>query len=355
MSTQLDFTLNCASGLYRLDAANKKAIFYLMNTSRNRNRWSVTAKALDEAGPTLIKKPLGMGAGYKSDKHYPDGSDPKIPKQTMDVGIFTDIEIKGNVAFGPADISDDKTLSMLQDGKLGPVSSVIQPYYMTCSKCGVNLDRTWEQHECIASDEGYAVVHSFSFIRYDFVDVPAYPQAGFMNFAAQKDGAVPLALLAGVYESGVSKIMENKKLSEKENEKFVALEQNNQKLETALKKAQEDASTNKTKVEELGAKLKAFEDEKHAGLVEQAYKARVKAGVAGEEAKEREMLTAQADNVLKMLAVDAEKVVSKLSAQGPPKPELKYTQENQGTLEAAMSAERKRLGYPEIKSKEEKA
>ena len=52
------------AGLHRLDAANKKAVFYLMNTSRNRNRWGVTQKALDEALPSLLKKPLGMGKDY---------------------------------------------------------------------------------------------------------------------------------------------------------------------------------------------------------------------------------------------------------------------------------------------------
>jgi hypothetical protein len=50
-----------------------------MNTSRNRNRWGVTDKALEEALPTLKGKAIGMGANYKIDRHYPEG-------QTLDSG-----------------------------------------------------------------------------------------------------------------------------------------------------------------------------------------------------------------------------------------------------------------------------
>ena len=61
LSKQCSHELVFIAGLHRLDAANKKAVFYLMNTSRNCNRWGVTQKALDEALPSLLKKPLGMG------------------------------------------------------------------------------------------------------------------------------------------------------------------------------------------------------------------------------------------------------------------------------------------------------
>ena len=63
------------------DAEGHKATFYIMNTSRNRNRWGVTDQALEEALPTLRGVKLGMGAGYKIDRHYPDGN-------TMDSGFF---------------------------------------------------------------------------------------------------------------------------------------------------------------------------------------------------------------------------------------------------------------------------
>ena len=41
--------------------------------------------------------------------------------------------------------------------------------------------------------------------------------------------------------------------------------------------------TTQLKYAELSAKLKAIEDQKHADLVEQAYKARANAGIAAEE------------------------------------------------------------------------
>ena len=85
----------------------------------------------------------------------------------------------------------------------------------------------------------------------------------------------------------------------KENEKIAALEQRATKAEADLKKAQDDASANATKVNELSAELKAIKDEKHTGLVEQAYRARVEAGIAGEEKADREMLAALDDKNLK--------------------------------------------------------
>ena len=73
--------LTFLAGLHKLDAANKTATFYIMNTSRNRNRWGVSEKALSEAWPSLKGKKLGMGAGYRIDKHYPEG-------EMMDSGVF---------------------------------------------------------------------------------------------------------------------------------------------------------------------------------------------------------------------------------------------------------------------------
>ena len=79
------------------EQGNHFATFYLMNTSRNRNRWGVTDKALEEALPTLKGKAIGMGAGYKIDKHYPDG-------QTLDSGKFVSTEKPGAYALGTASI-----------------------------------------------------------------------------------------------------------------------------------------------------------------------------------------------------------------------------------------------------------
>jgi hypothetical protein len=122
-----------------------------------------------------------------------------------------------------------------------------------------------------------------------------YPQAGFVNFASKReDKCVPLALLASVYNSSRSPILqEQNKVSEKqekENEKIAVLEQRATKAEADLKKALDDASTNATIVNKLSAELKAIKDEKHADLVEQAYRARVEAGIASEEKTDRAML-----------------------------------------------------------------
>ena len=83
-----------------------------MNTTKNRNRWAVTDKALEEGLPTLKGKPIGMGAGYKIDKHYPDG-------QTLDSGKFVSTEKPGAYALGTASIEDDEDLGYDAGGQVG--------------------------------------------------------------------------------------------------------------------------------------------------------------------------------------------------------------------------------------------
>ena len=350
MSKQRNHELVFIAGLHRLDAANKKAVFYLMNTSRNRNRWGVTQKALDEALPSLLKKPLGMGKDYQLG-HFPD-------EESINVGLFSSFENKGNYALGTVDITDDKALAMLEAGELGPISSVILPYYDTCSVCGEVLDANWENHPCIAKNKAFSEVQSFEFHRFDFVDVPAYPQAGFMNFASKReDKLVPLTLLASVYNNSRSpNLQEQNKVSEKEkeNEKIAALEQRATKAEADLKKAQDDASTNATIVNELSAELKAIKDEKHASLVEQAYKVRVEAGIAGEEEADRAMLAALDDKNLKLFTLEAVKIAKVVSTQGHQSPKNKYQAGEEDELAAAVAAKRAELGLPEIKKQEKK-
>jgi hypothetical protein len=349
LSRQSSHELVFIAGLHRLDAASKKAVFYLMNTSRNRNRWGVTQKALDEALPSLLKKPLGMGKDYKLG-HFADD-------QSINVGLFSSFENKGNYALGTVDITDDKALAMLKAGELGPISSVILPYYDVCSACGEVLEADWESHPCIAQNKAFSEVQSFEFHRFDFVDVPAYPQAGFMNFASKReDKSVPLTLLASVYNNSRSPILqEQNKVSEKqENEKIAALEQRATKAEADLKKAQDDASANATKVNELSAELKAIKDEKHADLVEQAYRARVEAGIASEEKTDREMLAALDDKNLKLFTVEAQKIAKVVSTQGHQSPKNKYQAGEEDELAAAVAAKRAELGLPEIKKQEKK-
>src|SRR3990170_5602491 len=157
------------AGLHNLatdSQGNHSATFYIMNTSQNRNRWGVTAQALEEALPTLKGTKLGMGAGYKIDRHYPNG-------KTMDSGVFTAYEKPGAYALGTAKIEDPKTWSMMQEGKLGPVSVVIHSFHDTCSGCGADLSAVKDPfgtHPCFKSMDAYAKVESFRFSRVDFVE-----------------------------------------------------------------------------------------------------------------------------------------------------------------------------------------
>ena len=136
-------------------------------------------KALSEASPSLKGKKLGMGAGYRIDKHYPEG-------ECMDAA-FVASRHQGNYLEGDAKIEDPKTWGLLKDGKLGSISVVIYAYAVSCSKCGVEIEAkpgAAEQHACIKDGVGYEQVNSFAFKRVDFVDEPAYPQAGLLDLAA---------------------------------------------------------------------------------------------------------------------------------------------------------------------------
>ena len=276
----------------------------------------------------------------------------------MNVGVFSAFENKGNYALGTVDITDDKALAMLEAGELGPISSVILPYYDVCSACGEVLDEDWENHPCIAENKAFSEVQSFEFHRFDFVDVPAYPQAGFMNFASKReDKSVPLTLLASVYNnSRISNFTGAKQSVRKtrRDEKIAALEQRATKAEADLKKAQDDASANAAKVNELSAELKAIKDEKHAGLVEQAYRARVEAGIADREKADKEMLAGLDDKNLKLFTVEAQKIAKVVSTQGHQSPKNKYQAGEEDELAAAIAAKRAELGLPEIKKQEKR-
>ena len=120
-----------------------------MNTSPNRNRWGVTAKALEEALPTLQGKKIGMGANYQTQKHF---------SETMDSGTFINYEFYGSHALATAKIDDAKTWDMMKNGELGPISVVISCFLDTCSKCSANLrgiETPEKTHSCFAASETY--------------------------------------------------------------------------------------------------------------------------------------------------------------------------------------------------------
>ena len=182
------------------------AVFYIMNTSRNRNRWAVTDRSLEQALPTLKGKSIGLGAGYKTDKHYPAG-------ETIDVGKFIAAEKPGSYALATAEFQDPKTWELMKAGTLRAISVVIYSHQDTCSKCGCDLSSIrdpYGQHQCLAAagSSAYVQVDSFVFKRVDFVDIPAYSQAGLLEMSAAGPASYQraLELAANYYERQYSAI-----------------------------------------------------------------------------------------------------------------------------------------------------
>jgi hypothetical protein len=335
------------------DAEGNNATFYIMNTSRNRNRWGVTEQALEEALPTLKGVKLGMGEGYRVDRHYPDG-------KTMDSGVFVSYEKPGTFALGTAKIEDAKTWQMMQAGKLGPVSVVIHSFRDTCSSCGEDLSAKkapFNEHKCLSKGDAYAKVESFRFKRVDFVDVPAYPQAGLLEMASHaEDRSQSIELLAGVYVSqappknGVTKTKtEEENLSEKLEEKMASLEQINQKLTKDLEAATAKAAAAASTAETLKAQVETMQKEKHDTLVAECLKARSDAGIAGKEDQEKEKLAKLNDETLILLKADASKVASLNQAKEQVSPKLRYSKTNEEPLTASIKEVRSQLGLPERK------
>jgi hypothetical protein len=346
------------AGLHSFDAEAKTATFYIMNTSANRNRWGVTDQALEEALPTLKGKPLGMGAGYKIDRHYPEG-------ETIDSGIFTAYEKPGAYALATAAITDPETVAKIKKGELGPVSVVIHSFRDVCSKCNTNLssEKDFSAHPCIAKADAYAKVESFRFKRVDFVDVPAYPQAGLLELAAKAaENIAPLELLASFYESQAPQALsqekteqgnteqnnEEKSLTDPENQKIAELEKTNQKLNIELEAAVTKAAANEETAKALKAQLDTIVKAQHEVLVTETLAARVKAGIAGKLDDEKTLLTAQTDTTLTLLRADAEKVAA-LTTNQPAGPLTKYAKPNGTDLEAAMKTKAAQLGFAERK------
>jgi hypothetical protein len=190
MKTQHSFF----ASIINLNEQEHTATFYLMNTSPNRNRWGVTDQALQDALPTLKGVKIGMGANYKIDKHYPKG-------ETIDSGEFISAELKSTYALGTARIDDAQTWGLMKQGKLKTVSVCITCYSDVCSKCNANfrgMEDPMREHGCFTDSSTYSKVESFVFARVDFVDVPAYPQAGVLEMSAQALYDIPPTLFEAV-------------------------------------------------------------------------------------------------------------------------------------------------------------
>jgi hypothetical protein len=341
------------------------ATFYLMNTTRNRNKWGVTDRALEQALPTLLKRPIGIGPGYKTDRHYQD------PLKT---GTFIKVDKPDGYALGTVEVTNPQVWAMLTDGELGPISVVILSYREVCSECGEVLSGAEDpfKHECIAKSDAFILVESFKFDRVDFISVPAYPQAGLLNMAADSIRAeIPLELLAGFYTSQSSDHFKGRgagspghspktRITRRKNAKMenMTLEEAVAKVEElkgsveALTKERDDLKAQLTNPEKNPA-LKAMQDELaamtkriHDDLVDAAVEARFKAGLVEKKEDEKARIYGFRDELLAVLIEDAGKVAAKLEASGPKGPKARYGKPGADSLSAAVEDQRERLfGY----------
>ena len=315
------------------------ATFYLMNTTVNLNGWGVSDKALEEALPTILRKPLGCGPDYRIDDHYPDA---------VDVGRFVRSDKPDGYALGTAEITDQKAWGNLVSGMWGPISVVILSYRETCSRCGEDLTQTENPftHGCITEGKAYVQVESFVFERADFIDVPAVPQAGLINVAAAHE-QVPLEQLARFYEAQSHQAPDTSRNGDEEppdhhesqskedpaqgpgahagsnpeeEERKKQLENELQQRVTELEQQLVDERKARESVESQLTEIQARE---HAELVEETLTARVEAGLVEDMEQERERLTARTGEGLREIAQDARKVTAKLQ-QREAVPKAKY-------------------------------
>ncbi|MCW4000822.1 MAG: hypothetical protein NWE93_11335 [Candidatus Bathyarchaeota archaeon] len=197
MAQKNQCTTRFYASVYSINEAEHTAEFYLMNTTPNRNGWEVTEKGLAEAAPTIKGKPIGMGVGYRIDQHYPD-------EECMNSGEFVAYQKNDSYLLATAKITDAASWQMLKDKKLAAVSVVITYYQKHCSGCNEDLmpyQSSVDQHHCIKEGAGHEVISSFIFHRVDFVDVPAYPQAGVLDMSAQAVAeSAPLTAFASFYQ-----------------------------------------------------------------------------------------------------------------------------------------------------------
>lgn len=311
-----------------------ETVIYLMNTSKNRNGWGVTDKALIEALPTLIGKPIGLGEGYQLGHHA----------DVQDVGTFTEVDKPNGYAVAKALITDPVAVEAIQTKQWGPVSVVILSYDESCSNCGETLTGYENPftHECIANGKGYLQIESFKFERVDFVEDPAYPQAGTISFATETlPVEQPALLLAASYYEG------NSQSNKDTPQGAVNPEGKEEKL------TDEIVAELKAEIEQLKADLKQTTDSlveerelreaqleaQRAELIEEVKEARVRAGLPESD------LTLFTAEQLKTMKADAEAIAEKISQiKSRSKPMTTYTPGDEGDeLQAAVTRKREEL------------
>jgi len=170
------------ASVHSIESGKEKrlATFYLLNTSLNLNGWRITDKAIEDALPGLLGKSLNCIPGYRVDHVH----------EPLQVGEWVRVEKPDGYALATAEITDPVAWEKLNGGEWGPISVVIRAFKVSCSKCGADITGGPDEH--VKSGEGYEVIESFVFHRVDFVDEPAYPQAGLltMGHVTDADGVV---------------------------------------------------------------------------------------------------------------------------------------------------------------------
>ncbi len=308
------------------------ATFYLINTTPNRNKWSVTDKALEEALPTILNKPLGSGPDYKTDQHYPD---------PIKLGEFHQYKKPDSYALATAHITDQTAWTKLTTGEWGPISVVIKSYRETCSNCNENLTQNPDpfQHKCIVEGKAHIQVESFVFDRVDFIDNPAYPQAGYLH-TANTPNTIPLDLLAQFYEANPqasgSPTPTNPATNQKENQ----MTQETQ--ETRISQLEQQLSDEKKLRENLETQLNEILAKQHTKQVEETLQARTHANLVTDPATEQELLNQYSEEFLNQLKTDA----LKITETQPNPPKTKNHQANATELQEAIETTRTKLFGP---------
>lgn len=335
------------AGVVKLEAAEKKAIFYLLNTSRNRNGWGVTDQALEQGLPSIMGKPIGCGEEYKLG-HFP-------PEKTLDVGKWVDYSKPGTYALGTAKIEDPTVWGKLEAGTWGQISVVVDSYEEHCSICGENLRRTPpDQHEHTAKGPGYIVSDSFAFVRVDFVDEPAFPQAGLQELLSMAAEPSPHVIeLAASYYASQSKSTDpapgagappnGRQTGER---RKAVTDKTVEELNAELTSTKTELETVKTQLATAQSELTAERAAKHMALANAAAEARFKAGLATDLKAEAERLKTRTDDVLIEMKADAETVKSRLEAKAKGTPKAEYEEGDEDTLKAAVDRARESLGLP---------
>jgi len=246
----------------------------------------------------------------------------------------------------------------------------VEAFASRCSVCNQDITKEGYEHEHIKNGSGYIIVDSFVFQRVDFVEDPAYPQAGLQEILAEAERAAeqPITLLAGYYTGDggetsqstedrakgprVPSIGDSKPNQEKKAEMTKTIEELQAELKIANEKLTNTetdlkAATDKAKdVVKLQAEIDILKAERHQVEVDATAEARYQAGLTTDLKTEKERLKLFAVDTLRMLREDAAKVKGKLEAQRPTAPKTKYDKEDGDEFTAAVAKRKQELGIP---------